>query len=79
MLQVGAYPSEDLAEEAWQNFRAQHSGEVSGLTRDIQRADLGERGVWYRVRLGPFADEGAATTACDRLKANGGNCFVAVP
>jgi cell division septation protein DedD len=79
VLQVGAYPSVELAEEAWQNFRAQHPVVASGLASDIQRADLGERGIWYRVRVGPFADEGTAVTACDRLKADGGNCFVAVP
>lgn len=79
VLQVGAYPSEELALEAWQNFRAQHPAITSGLTSDIQRADLGERGVWYRVRIGPFADEGSAVTACDRLKADGGSCFVAAP
>jgi cell division septation protein DedD len=79
LLQVGAYPSEELAQEAWQNFRAQFPGVATGLSSDIQRADLGERGIWYRVRVGPFADESSAVTACDRLKADGGNCFVAAP
>jgi len=79
VLQVGAFPSEALAEEAWQNFSSLHPTVVAGLTRDIQRADLGERGIWYRVRLGPYSDEGSAVSACDRVKADGGNCFVAAP
>jgi cell division septation protein DedD len=79
VLQVGAYPSEDLAQEAWQNFRAEHSTLVAGLSPDIQRADLGERGIWYRVRIGPYTDDAAASAACENLVANGGSCFVAAP
>jgi cell division septation protein DedD len=79
VLQVGAYPSELLALEAWENFQAQHSAIVAGLSRDIQRADLGESGIWYRVRVGPYPDEAAASAACESLMANGGNCFVAAP
>ena len=79
VLQVGAYPSEALALEAWVNFQAQHSVIVAGLSRDIQRADLGDSGVWYRVRVGPYTDDAAASAACESLIANGGNCFVAAP
>ena len=35
---------------------------------NIQRADLGDRGVYYRVRVGPFAG-GDAQRLCDDLKA----------
>ena len=79
VLQVGAYPSEALAIEAWQNFQAEHSVLVAGLFPDIQRADLGERGIWYRVRIGPYTDDTAASAACERLVANGGSGFVAAP
>jgi len=79
VLQVGAYPSEALALEAWQNFQAEYSAFFAGLSPDIQRADLGERGIWYRVRIGPYADDTAANAACERLVAIGGSCFVAAP
>lgn len=79
LLQVGAYPSEVLALEAWENFQTQFSTLAAGLTPDIQRADLGESGVWYRVRIGPYADEAAASAACESITASGGSCFVAAP
>lgn len=79
LLQVGAYPSEVLAIEAWENLRAQYPAFAGGLTPDIQRADLGESGVWYRVRVGPYADDAAASAACANLVASGGSCFVAAP
>ncbi len=79
VLQVGAYPSEALALEAWENFQAQHSIIIAGLSRDIQRADLGESGIWYRVRVGPYPDDAAASVACESLVADGGSCFVVAP
>ena len=79
LLQVGAFPSEALALEAWQNFQAEHPAIATGLTQDIQTADLGDRGTWYRVRIGPFADGGTANAVCERLKAEGGSCFLATP
>jgi hypothetical protein len=79
VLQVGAYPSEAMALEAWETFRAQHGAMVPGLSEDIQRADLGENGIWYRVRVGPFVSDVAASAACENLIANGGSCFVAAP
>ncbi len=35
----------------------------------IQQADLGDKGSWYRVRVGPFADAETARGAADLLKA----------
>jgi cell division protein FtsN len=79
LLQVGAFPSQVLADEAWRNFQAQFPAIATGLSPNVQAADLGERGTWYRVRIGPFADDAAANAACEQLKAAGGNCFLAAP
>ena len=40
------------------------------------RADLGEKGIYYRVRVGPFND-GDAARLCGDLKAAGGDCILA--
>jgi SPOR domain len=78
VLQMGAFESEALASNAWAGFRSRYEV-ISGLAPDVQRADLGQKGVMYRLRVGPFADRAAATEACVQLKAAGANCFVAVP
>jgi cell division septation protein DedD len=78
VLQLGAFESQELANGAWAAFRARYPS-VAGLSPDVQRADLGAKGVVYRLRIGPFADRTAATDACVELKAAGGNCFVAAP
>jgi cell division septation protein DedD len=79
LLQIGAYPSEDLANGAWAAFRARHADVAGALSPDIQKADLGAKGIWYRLRAGPFADRTAANAACAKLKAAGTTCFLASP
>lgn len=79
VLQIGAYESEEIADGAWAAFKARH-GDVAGtLAQDIQRVDLGAKGIWYRLRVGPFSDKGGAAAACEKLKAQGATCFVAAP
>jgi cell division protein FtsN len=79
VLQVGAYESEQIANGAWNTFRSRYGAVAEGLSPDIQKADLGAKGIWYRLRVGPFADRAAAASACEKLKAAGGNCLVAAP
>ena len=78
VLQLGAFDSQQLANGAWAAFRARYPS-FAGLSRDVQRADLGKKGIMYRLRVGPFANRAAATNACIQLKAAGANCFVAAP
>jgi len=40
-----------------------------GYSAFVEEARLGEKGVWYRVYVGPFAAAGAADVAVSRLKA----------
>jgi cell division protein FtsN len=42
----------------------------------IQQADLGAKGVFYRVRVGSWSARKDAVDLCEKLKAAGGNCFV---
>ena len=37
----------------------------------VQKADLGSKGVWYRLRIGPISDKDVATKLCGRLKSLG--------
>ena len=78
VLQLGAFDSQELANGAWAGFRARFSVLVQ-LAHDIQRADLGAKGIVYRLRAGPFTDRTAAVEVCTELKAAGGNCFVTAP
>jgi cell division septation protein DedD len=75
-LQIGAYKSDAEARAAWNIYQSRHAALVSGYRPDVQRADLGDKGVWYRLRIAGFADHEVALALCDRLKADGGGCFL---
>ncbi len=50
---------------------------LSGTVPDVQEADLGEKGTWYRVVIGPPGSRDAANGVCGRLKSAGyANCWV---
>jgi cell division protein FtsN len=77
VLQIGAYKSQGEADESWNAFRQKHVALVSGFSSDVRKVDLPGKGTWYRLRLGSFGDKDAANALCERLKADGGNCFLA--
>jgi hypothetical protein len=75
VLQIGAYKSQADADAAWKIYKAKHAALLSAYSDDIQQADLGDKGAWYRLRISGFADKEMATSLCDRLKADGGACI----
>jgi hypothetical protein len=76
VLQIGAYKSRADADTAWNTYRTKHASLLSGYSPDVQQADLGEKGTWYRLRIAGFPSREVATGLCDRLKADGGSCFL---
>jgi len=77
MLQIGAFSNQAEAETVSARFKQAHAATLAGAASEVRRADLGNKGIWYRVLLGPFADRPAADRMCARLKAEGGSCFAA--
>jgi len=75
VLQIGAYKSQADADAAWKVYKVKHAALLSAYSDDVQRADLGEKGTWYRLRISGFADKDMASSLCDRLKADGGACI----
>ncbi|HXS07856.1 MAG TPA: SPOR domain-containing protein [Rhizomicrobium sp.] len=75
-LQIGAYKSQSDANTAWTIYRSKHGALLSGYSPDVQQADLGEKGTWYRLRIAGFPSKDVASALCDRLKADGGTCFL---
>ncbi|HMH66137.1 MAG TPA: SPOR domain-containing protein, partial [Rhizomicrobium sp.] len=76
VLQIGAYKSQADADGAWKSYKAKHAALLSGYSDDIQQADLGDKGTWYRLRVGGLSDREVASALCDRLKADGGACIL---
>lgn len=75
-VQVAAFRSEEAAETAWSKSKQKNPALYAGADRHIQRADLGAKGIFYRLRVGSFDDRSKATAYCEAIKASGANCIV---
>lgn len=75
-VQLGALKDEAGAEQAWQRA-VKSAPELGKLNHEIVRADLGAKGVFYRLRAGGFSAREQADGLCASLKAKGVGCVVA--
>ncbi len=76
-IQLGAYRSEEEALAAWGKIVRKHANLLSGRERLIVRADLGAKGIYYRLRIPGFANTLEAKAMCDKLTARGQACILA--
>ena len=76
MVQVGAFRSNDEAMAQWGRMQTKLGDFLNGKSPDVERADLGDRGVYHRLRIGPFSSSDAAKTYCADLKERGQDCLI---
>lgn len=76
VVQVGAFRSNDEAMAQWGRMQTKLGDFLSGKGPDVETADLGDRGVYYRLRVGPFTSSDDAKTYCAGLKERGQDCLV---
>lgn len=76
MVQLAAYRTRANAERGWQRLRAAHPDQLGDRALTLRKVDLGDRGIYYRVRTGPFADVAAAKEFCTLMRARDQDCLV---
>ena len=76
VLQIGSFKSQADAATAWKAYQGKHAALLSGYSDNVQQVELGEKGTWYRLRVGGFADREVAAALCERLRADGGACIL---
>lgn len=77
VAQLAALQSEAAVDQAWRRLSSRAPQLFAAARLDTQRADLGQRGVYYRVRAGYFADRTNASRFCERIRQMGQDCIVA--
>lgn len=75
-IQIAALKSPDAAERAWETAKARHGDLLGSLRHQVIRADLGDKGVFYRLRVGPLASVNEAKALCAALKTRDQGCLV---
>ena len=77
VVQVTSRSSQTSALAAFADMQQKYPNLIGTYQPDIQRANLGSKGVWYRLRVGPVGSKVAASDLCNSLKQAGHpGCFV---
>jgi len=76
VVQLSSQRSEAAAQATSKFLQTKYAGLFAGRQPYIRRSDLGERGVYYRVLIGPLSTTGEANQLCGNLKRSGGDCVV---
>lgn len=74
-VQVASATTEDAAWSTWKKMQSRNKV-LASKKPVVVRADLGTKGVFYRVRLVGFDSQSDASSTCSKLKSRGVKCFV---
>lgn len=75
VVQVTSQRSESDAQASYRSLQQQFPSVLGNRQPVIRRADLGERGTYYRAQI-PFGSQSEANEFCSSLKSAGGQCVV---
>jgi hypothetical protein len=76
LVQVSSQRSEADAEASYRALQDKFPAVLGSRSPVIKRADLGDKGVYYRAAVGPFGTPEEASQFCGSLKTAGGQCVV---
>jgi SPOR domain len=76
VVQVSSQRSEADAQASFKSLQGKFPAVLGSRDPLIKRADLGEKGVYYRAMVGPFGTSEEASQFCGSLKSAGGQCVV---
>jgi hypothetical protein len=76
VVQVSSQRSEADAQASYKALQGKFPSVLGSRAPLIKRADLGDKGVYYRAMVGPFGSSEEAAQVCGNLKTAGGQCVV---
>ncbi|HTQ34863.1 MAG TPA: SPOR domain-containing protein [Stellaceae bacterium] len=75
-IQLASLRTPDEAREEWQRLKHDNADLLGKFTAVAVKADLGDRGTWYRVEAGPVGDKAAALKLCKALRERDLGCHL---
>ena len=76
LVQVSSQRNEADAQASYKALQGKFPSVLGSHSPVIKRADLGEKGVYYRAMVGPFGSPDEASQFCGNLKSAGGQCVI---
>lgn len=75
-VQIAARNDQDAAMAAFASLQQKYASVLGNHSPSVRKVDLGEKGVWYRLLVGPIESKTEADQLCDQLKTAGmKSCF----
>jgi hypothetical protein len=75
-VQIAATKDDSSARTEWVRLQKEHPDLLGTLSLSVERADLGDRGIFFRLQAGPLGDHAAADKLCTQLRAVSVGCLV---
>lgn len=76
LVQFNSQRSKKAAKSAWQHYQKKYSSVFTNTKFIMQKADLGTKGTYWRLRLGGYDKRAVAVRKCEQMKRKGLSCFV---
>jgi hypothetical protein len=76
LVQIASQKTEADAQTSFRAAQAKYTSLIGTMSPIIKRADLGDKGVYYRAMVGPFATQEEAKKLCSNITVAGGGCVV---
>jgi hypothetical protein len=76
LVQVSSQKNEAEAQASYRVLQGKYPSVLGSRSPVIKRADLGDKGVYYRAMVGPFGSREEALQLCGSLETAGGKCVV---
>lgn len=77
VIQLASVRSNEAAKSFWEDVKVKYKNLIkSELYHDIKTVDLGNKGIYYRLRIAGFENKEMADIFCDKLKELNQACFV---
>ena len=73
-VQLASLRSAEAARDEWTRLKGDNPDLLGKLTAVAVRADLGDRGIWYKIEVGPLPSKEAASRLCSQMKQRDLDC-----
>ncbi len=74
-VQLMSSPNQKAVNSAWSGLVKKHP-QLASEPHEVETADLGSKGIYYRLKAGAFSSRDGADKLCNSIKAQGGSCIV---
>lgn len=75
-IQLVSVRTREIAEKEWERLKKLHYKALGALPFSVQKIDVKDRGVFYRLLAGKFLNSSSAKAACKKLAAAQQTCIV---